>query len=78
MSNIDFQRYREDGDLKWNWGVVGDDTIGMNDFNSLGDSVKNYFQNEGHTVTLAIGEGFPAGYGPLTRISDDLYRIVKE
>ena len=74
---IDFQRYRNQGNLFWNWGVLGDDTRGENNFTTMSDAVMAYFNSVGESVTMQIGEAFPEGYGPLVKMSDDLYRIAK-
>lgn len=75
---IDFQRYRSEGQLFWNWNVLGDDTRGANGFDSLEDAVEAFFDDEGHEdVILAFGVAFPDGYDPLQGLTDDVYRIIK-
>ncbi len=76
MSNIDFQRYRQEGESYWNWGTPADDARGENNFETLSDAVTAYFASVNETVTMEIGVAFPAGYSGLQKISDDLFRIT--
>lgn len=74
---IDFQRYRDEGALLWNYGVLEESGEVEPGFETMSDAVIAFFASVDETVTMQPGEGFPDGYSPLAKISDDLYRITR-